>query len=275
MLKANYHTHTELCGHAVGMPKDYVKAAIKFGMKEIGISDHAHTPENFLTPYDYKKNNLGMMMTDEEFENIYVPEVNKLKESKDIKVFLGLETEYIIEHHDFFAELRKKVDYLILGLHFFNYNNVNYKTYTEVDEKSLKMYTEVAIAAMETGLYTIFAHPDLFMYLYHSKSGERVFDATCVECSKELINAAIKNDVYLEVNANGIHNTRRDFPDYKNYAYPREEFWELVRDTNAKIIVGADAHSPEALANNTVADAIKFANKLNLKTLDFVEFKKY
>ena len=274
MLKANYHTHTKLCNHAIGMPEDYVEAAIKFGMKELGMSDHAHTPENFMSKSDYLKNHLDIMMTDEEFENIYVPSVNELKKNKNIKIYLGLETEYLIEQHDFFVDLRKKVDYLILGLHFFNYNGINYKTYTEVDEKSLNMYTEVAIAAMESGLYTIFAHPDLFMYLYHSKKGDRVFDDECVKCSKEIINAAIKNDVYLEVNANGIHNTHRDFPLYKNYAYPREEFWELVRETDAKIVIGADAHSPEALGNDVVEDAIRFAEELKLKTHDFITLKK-
>ena len=56
MLKANYHTHTKLCNHAKGMPHDYVDAAVRYGMTEIGISDHAHTPESFLSEYDYLKN---------------------------------------------------------------------------------------------------------------------------------------------------------------------------------------------------------------------------
>ena len=273
MLKANYHTHTKLCNHAEGMPHDYVDAAVRYGMTEIGISDHAHTPESFLSEYDYLKNHLNIMMTDDEFENIYKPAVLKEKERTDIKVFLGLETEYMVDHHDFFVDLRKKVDYLILGLHFFDYGGINYKSYNQVNEETIHMYTEVAIRAMSTGLYTIFAHPDLFMYGYESNKGFRVFDDVCEKCSKEIIDAAIKYDVVLEVNANGIKNTHRDFPEYKNYLYPREEFWELVRDTNAKIIVGADAHSPIALANETVADAIKFAEKMKLKTIDYVNFK--
>ena len=28
MIKANYHTHNELCGHAVGKAKDYVSSII-------------------------------------------------------------------------------------------------------------------------------------------------------------------------------------------------------------------------------------------------------
>src|SRR5205823_1064091 len=41
MIYADYHMHTPLCGHAIGSPEEYVKAAIKAGLKEIGFSDHA------------------------------------------------------------------------------------------------------------------------------------------------------------------------------------------------------------------------------------------
>lgn len=274
MLKANYHTHTELCGHAVGKVKDYVDMAVKLGFKEIGISDHAHTPESFMSPFDYERNALGQMMTDDEFENIYLPQVLEEKKRKDIKVFLGLETEYLPEHHDFFTSLRKKVDYLVLGMHFFNHNGKTYSTYDDINSELLKVYTDIAIKAMSTGLYTIFAHPDLFMYSYDSKNGFRVFDETCVECTKKIIDAAIKYDIYLEVNANGIQNTFHDFPEYKNYLYPREEFWEIVKDSDAKIVIGADAHKPEALGNEIVEKAFAFAEKLNLNICDFVELKK-
>ena len=275
MLKANYHTHTELCGHAVGSVKDYVEEAIKLGFVELGMSDHAHTPEYFMSKDDYKRHGLERIMTDEEFENIYVLQVLKEKERKDIKVFLGLETEYYPEFHEHFVNLRKKLDYLILGLHFFNYGGKNYSTYFDMDKNSLEMYTEIAIKAMATGIYSIFAHPDLFMYSYQSEKGERVFDEHCRECSQRIIDAAIKNDVYLEVNANGIQNTYRDFPAYTNYLYPREEFWELARETNVKIIIGADAHKPEALGNEIVRDAIAFAERLRLNICDFAKLKEY
>src|SRR5580658_6546716 len=36
-----YHMHTPLCGHAIGEPEEYVKQAIKVGLKEMGFSDHA------------------------------------------------------------------------------------------------------------------------------------------------------------------------------------------------------------------------------------------
>ena len=49
MLKANYHTHTKLCNHAVGMPEDYVLKAIELGFKELGMSCHAPVPRDFMS----------------------------------------------------------------------------------------------------------------------------------------------------------------------------------------------------------------------------------
>ena len=276
MLKANYHTHTYLCGHAVGKVSDYVDEAIRLGFTELGMSDHAHTPEYFMSQDEYYHNYLQEIMTDSDFDNIYVPEVLEAKKNPKIKVFLGLETEYFPEFKDYFYRLRKKVDYLVLGEHFFNYKGSNYSPYDPFTPRLAEVYTDIVIEAMESGLYTIFAHPDLFLMNYNSPNGgHRVFDEVCEKCSKRIIEAAIKNDVYLEINANGIAKGLRKTDDGKEeYLYPRTEFWKLVSGTKAKVVIGADAHKPEALGYYTIAKAEEFAKQFDLNMVDFVEFKK-
>ena len=251
MLKANYHTHTYLCGHATGNVKDYVDEAIRLGFKELGMSDHAHTPERFMTKDEYEHNYLSEIMTDDDFDNIYVPEVLEAKKNPKIKVFLGL------------------------GIHFFNYKGANYSPYDPFSPNLVRAYTDIAIEAMSTGLYTVFAHPDLFAMNYFSPKGHRVFDEVCVECSKRIIEAAIKYDVYLEINANGIKKGARKTADGKDeYLYPRSEFWELVSGTKAKVVIGADAHAPEALGYYTIDKAEELAKRYDLNICDFIEFKK-
>ncbi len=275
MLKANYHTHTYLCGHATGDVEDYVNEAIRLGFSELGMSDHAHTPEYFMTPDEYYHNYLQEIMTDSDFDNIYVPKVLEAKKNPKIKVFLGLETEYFPEFKDYFKELRKKVDYLILGEHFFNYNGANYSPYDPFTPKLAEVYTDIVIEGMASGLYTIFAHPDLFLMNYNGENGHRVFDKTAEICSKRIIEAAIKYDVYLEINANGIaKGARRTDEGKMQYLYPREEFWKLVSGTKAKVVIGADAHKPEALGYEAVEKAIEFAKQFDLNMCDYVEFKK-
>ena len=43
-MYCDYHTHTPLCLHASGTPQEYVQAAVRAGLREYGISDHAPMP---------------------------------------------------------------------------------------------------------------------------------------------------------------------------------------------------------------------------------------
>ena len=57
MLKANYHTHTKRCGHAIGEDEEYVLEAIGKGFRTLGFSDHAMFP-TFSEPHvrgDYQQ----------------------------------------------------------------------------------------------------------------------------------------------------------------------------------------------------------------------------
>ena len=72
-MKANYHTHLKLCGHAEGMSNDYVKVAVEEGFEIIGISDHGPIPRSFMSPKEYTYNWLDRQMTYEDFLNIYLP----------------------------------------------------------------------------------------------------------------------------------------------------------------------------------------------------------
>ena len=38
---ANYHTHTHRCNHAIGREEDYVREALKAGLKILGWADRA------------------------------------------------------------------------------------------------------------------------------------------------------------------------------------------------------------------------------------------
>ena len=94
-MKANYHTHLKLCGHAEGMSADYVQLALENGFEIIGISDHGPIKPEFMSEKDFIFNWLDRQMTYEDFLNIYLPDCLKIKEEyKDkIKVLIGVEIE--------------------------------------------------------------------------------------------------------------------------------------------------------------------------------------
>jgi histidinol-phosphatase (PHP family) len=271
---ANYHTHTKLCGHAIGMSEDYVKQALERGFLEIGISDHGPIPRSWMSPETYDAMWLSRQMDFEMYKEIYLPDLERTikKYGHLIKIYKGVEIEYIEGYDDYYQALLKDLDYLALGMHFFKYKGKFCNTYEEMDIELLKQYALTAQKAMESGLFKIFVHPDLFMYNYVLTESPLVFDEICEEVAKDIIEAAIKNDVYLEVNAGGVAKGKIS-KDLDEYYYPRSEFWKIVkRYPEAKVIIGCDAHKPSALDDDALLDTLKFVEEIGLKVESKVMF---
>ena len=87
LIKANYHTHTFLCKHALGDVEDYVKKAISLGYHTIAITDHGPFPK-FLQ----KKLN-SRRMSIEQYTEVYLDMIERSKKlhEKEIKVLSGIE----------------------------------------------------------------------------------------------------------------------------------------------------------------------------------------
>ena len=103
------------------------------------------------------------------FYNVYLPQLEEAKNKyKDkIKIYKGLEIEYIEGEEPFYKELLSHLDYMNLGLHFFKDKNGNIiNSYWNVNHKNILDYADVAIKGMSTGLFKTLVHPDLFMFGY-------------------------------------------------------------------------------------------------------------
>lgn len=100
---ANYHTHTKLCGHAIGMSEDYVKQALERGFLEIGISDHGPIPRSWMSPETYDAMWLSRQMDFEMYKEIYLPDLERTikKYGHLIKIYKGVEIEYIEGYDDY------------------------------------------------------------------------------------------------------------------------------------------------------------------------------
>ena len=132
-------------------------------------------------------------------------------------------------------------------------------------------YAEACVEGMKSGLFKILVHPDLFMFDYINVNGERKFDEYAVKASEIIIEAALKYDIYLELNVNGLANSRKY--EHSDWLYPYYEFWNIAsKYKNLKIIIGIDAHNPTSLISQDIDDVKEFANNLGLNVLDSVEF---
>lgn len=255
---SNYHSHVALCGHAEGTVEDYVLEAIKHNYEEIGISDHAPIPVYFVGKENHEYLWLSQMMNRETFENDYLKQLDYCieKYSDKIKILKGLEVEFIPSKDYYYQYLLTKVQYLNLGVHYFFKNGEVVNSYGYLNEDDLDWYAKTIEEAVKTNYFSCLVHPDLF--LYHIDTFTKYHE----NISRRIIEACIKNKVYLEVNCNG-----RD-------RYPRKEFWKIVKEyQDAKIIINNDAHKISNFHGENVLKTINFCEKLDLNIQEKMSIK--
>ncbi len=258
-MKTNYHTHNLRCKHATGDVLDYVKMAIEEGYEEIGISDHMPHP------------GLGIddksRMFYDELSSYFseIDSVKKIMEDK-IKIKKGLECEYFEELKWIYKELKEeyKVDYLILGAHFFKHKGNWVYVGWELDHSMLEEYINHVIKSMETGLFKYLAHPDLFFMIY------KEWDEYSIKASRRILEAAERLNMPLEININGMKKAKLKCKDGERYPYPHKEFWKLSKEYKVKRIIGVDAHNPKDLKD--YKEGLDFAKELGLEIIDRLEF---
>lgn len=248
-MTENFHTHTTRCRHAQGTDEEYVQQAIAGGLKVLGFSDH--TPFQF--PGTYYSH---MRMYPDELEG-YVASILKLKEkyAGQIDIRLGLEVEYYPDHIPALLDLIEPlgIEYMILGQHWCgNEQNEPYNGSPTEDVSLLERYCDQVIAAMDTGLFSYLAHPDLLRFV-----GDP--DAYTVHMTR-LCQAAKERSFPLELNFLGLREGRH---------YPRQQFWEIAGRIGCPVVFGCDAHTPQELVDPvTEKKALDMVTAYNLQLLD-------
>jgi histidinol-phosphatase (PHP family) len=260
IMKANYHTHMYLCRHAIGTVDDYVESAIANGLSVLGMSDHG--------PFEELKDR-SIRMHPDEF-SIYLHDCNEAirKYSDRIKIYKGLEIEYFDGHEQHYAKLLSQLDYLALGQHYIpsksGLNGLK-SAYTLSKPADLEMYADTLVKAMSTGNFKFVCHPDLMLFGYGT------FDETAKRCSLRIIEAAVQNEIPLEINANGIRRGMYRSQEGLRYIYPRQEFWELVQQHHGKVIISSDAHDPAQIYDDAIPEAYEFAARLGIEVAEVIK----
>ncbi|MGN0156077.1 MAG: histidinol-phosphatase [Lachnospiraceae bacterium] len=247
-MKTNYHTHTDRCKHAKGKEEDYVKAAIDCGLSILGFSDHAPFPDT----------DFGLRMVYEELDD-YLSCIDTMANRYDNQITLqkGLEIEYLPQYNGYYEWLltEKKLDYLLLGEHFFYSGNgdfCNVFNVTSIPDTTCYLdYAKAVTNAMKTGLFKMVAHPDIFLMNPYA------WDKNCEKAVDSIIETALITNTILEYNANGLRREKKEYPDGIRHPYPHDNFWKKVSETSIEVIVGSDCHTPELLWDTAVETAYK------------------
>ena len=236
----NFHTHTELCQHANGIPSDYVKQAKLDGCSALGISDHCPYPDSL---FDYWPN---IRMSTEQIPQ-YLSWIEEAKDIANFPVYISYECEWEKTISSWYDELKSqyKADYLVLGSHWVSDGSRHVYALDIDDNKLMSKYIDQTIDGMYSKKFAFLAHPDLFMGKYQN------WDENSKAWSKAIIEAAKDLNLPLEINGLGmcrkVNQTNRGI----RYAYPYQEFWELAAEMGIKkVYCNADAHHPEDVIFN-------------------------
>lgn len=261
----NYHTHTHRCGHAgTDEDREYVEYARKNGISQLGFTDHVP-----VTDLEFQDDEQQMDITE---VDSYLESIEDLQARyPDMTILKGFEAEYNPMKEQFLGELREKVDYMILGQH---YVPVGIGQVSKDSPNYPIEYAKVVCQAMDSGLFDIVAHPDIFMKFrdeVKTEEGKKLFLENAKEASRLICRKAKEMGIPLELNFGGILVGRK-LKDGE-YAYPHSLFWEIAAEERVPTLYGVDAHSAKQfdLMGNCKekTDVIINPNRLNLVSKNY------
>ena len=227
---ADYHMHTPLCGHAIGEPEEYVKQAIKIGLKEIGFSDHApmvHKPMPGITMTFDELSQYHSMI--EDVQKRYASQINiKIALESDFLPGFEAQTKSIIDSYPY--------DYIIGSVHFIDdwaFDDTATREYWKihnVNEVYRKYYALLRQSA-QTGFFQIIGHCDL-----PKKFGAR----PTIDLTDEIkATAKVFKDagVAVEINTAGLRKPIAEM-------YPAPNCLKIYYEAGVPLTFGSDSHDP-------------------------------
>ena len=235
-MPADYHSHTPLCHHAEGEPEAFIDAALRAGLTEYGISDHApQIPEPF---DDWRMSEADLP---EYFQWI---ERARSHSAGRIPVRAGLECDWLTGCQPWIADLASRYDwdYLIGSVHYlgdWDFDNPKWLgRWAESDVNAVwTHYWETYAKMADNGLFDILGHPDLVKKFAHVPTGDldRFYEP--------VIDAIAASGSVIELNTAGWHKPCAQ-------AYPAPRFLELACSAGIGLVISSDAHAPGEVARD-------------------------
>jgi len=233
---------------------EYAQAAADAGLTVLGFSDH--------TPYIFPDGYYSHMRMYPDQLSGYVRQVLEAREAfrGQMEIPLGLEVEYYPKHWKETLSLVRDagIEYFLLGQHWCgNEMDAPYNGEPTDREADLARYCSQVMDAMQTGLFSYLAHPDLIHFVGDDRVYRRHMKRLCQE--------AIRCGMPLEINLLGI-STDRHYPDLR--------LWETAAEEGCPVILGRDAHSPGAFAGKPAEEkALEIVARFGLNLQETVTLR--
>jgi Histidinol phosphatase and related hydrolases of the PHP family len=255
---SSFHTHTRLCKHAAGVPADYARQAALDGCSALGFSDHCPYPDDATWS--------GSRMAVSELPE-YRSLVDEVKASSPFPVYFGFECEW---HPGFESWYRDEIrgaagaEFLVYGSHWIGDAGELWYIPEYAKPELLARYVDLTVSGIRSGLYDLFAHPDIFL------AGYTRLDADTRAACRDIISASVGMDLPMEINGLGLSRTKIMGDNGLRSPYPVREFWEMAAAAGARIVCNSDAHRPQDVIASA-RRAWSFAEEIGITPLDPAE----
>ncbi len=230
-IYGDYHMHTPLCGHAIGLPCEYVECAIKLGLKEIGFSDHAPLVSHSMPTVTMNKEQLPFYLR-------MIEDVRR-RYSKKIKIKIGLEADFLPGYESKTKEILAgyPYDFVIGSVHFIKSWGFDDPSEREQWSKQdvnqvYRDYFDLLRQSARSRLFDVMGHVDLV-----KKFGNRPSE----DMTDEIVKTARvfkESGVIVEINTSGLRKSVREI-------YPSLDYLKIYSAAKVPLTFGSDAHDPK------------------------------
>lgn len=239
MTITDYHTHTYRCGHAVGTMREYVDAAIRAGVTDVGLTDHLWL--YFVPPAERDER---WAIRETEFDAHYAEMLEVREEYRGrIDVRVAVEADYVAGHE---AELlailgRYEFDFVLGSVHFMDGWLIDSpdEAHRYREQRVAEIYRRYFAnirRAITLGCFDVLAHFDLpkkFGFLPEE-------DLTAVVA--ETLDLAKEKDVAIEISTGGLRKPIAEI-------YPAPSIVREMRRRDIPIVLSSDAHAPDEVGS--------------------------
>jgi len=237
-MRVDYHTHHVRCGHASGNLSDYVEAAIKAGLDEIGLSDHG--PIYHLGPHPHVQPRTAM--SQHELPR-YMAELLQVRDryAGRIAVKLGVESDAILGWDQHYRNLwgQYPLDYVIGSVHWLGDWSIFWEE-RPAGRSTADLYTEylhTTQAVARSGVYDIIGHLDCIKTVGHLP------DPAITPLLEETVKVLAETGVTVELNTSGWRKRSC------NDCYPRAALLERCHHWGVPVTLSSDAHHPDQVGS--------------------------
>ena len=234
-LRVDSHMHTPLCGHAVGDPLDYAKAAQVNGIDVITIT--CHIPMEWEA---FGQTGTRMQLVDLEH---YINMVSEAAiEAKDFgfEILCGIEAEiYPVASHMEEMDIvlsNYSFDFVLGSLHAHcpSYLEWLERNNATSDDARIDWYFSHLIEGVQSGRYDSMSHPDVIRTYGVVQSFDPLLHEAVIRNFLQAIN---DQDICMEINTSGLNKGAYQI-------HPDPLIIEWASEQGVKLTIGSDSHEP-------------------------------